>query len=184
MSCIYFGTERRDTMNTHSHHTSHNPVGKHPDRPAHARVRPTEEPSDTQAGGFSSILRSYPPVLGITALTALLLVTAAALGVYRSPDPTAWATPVSASVLAVSALVGGIMAGILNRSSPVSASLVCGGLTAAMLILLSLCFGGKGDLLSWGIRISVLPLHLLGGILTRPKPKAPTHTAGKHASRR
>ncbi len=171
-------------MNTHSHHTSHNPVGKHPDRPARPRVRPTEEPSDRQAGGFSSILRSYPLVLGITALTALLLVTAAALAVYRTTDPTAWITPASAAVLAVSALVGGILAGRLNRSSPVSASLVCGGLTAALLILLSLCLGGKGDLLAWVGRVSVLPLHLLGGILTRPRPQAPTHTAGKHASRR
>ena len=30
----------------------------------------------------------------------------------------------------------------------------------------------------------VLPLHLLGGILTRPKPHSPTHTAGKHPTRR
>ena len=57
-------------MNTHSHHPSQNPVGRHPDRPARTRVRPSEEPSDTQAGGFSSILRRYPLVLGITALTA------------------------------------------------------------------------------------------------------------------
>ena len=171
-------------MNTHSHHPSQNPVGRHPDRPARTRVRPSEEPSDTQAGGFSSILRSYPLVLGITALSALLLVTAAALVLYNSPDPTALIFPVSAAVLAVSALVGGIVAGKLNRGGSVAASLVCGGLTAALLILLSLCFGGDGDLLAWGMRLSVLPLHLLGGILTRPKPQAPTHTAGKHPTRR
>jgi putative membrane protein (TIGR04086 family) len=147
-------------------------------------VRLSEEPSDTQAGGFSSILRGYPIVLGSTALTALLLVTVAALILYNSPDPTALISPVSAASLAVSALIGGIAAGKLNPSCPVAASLVCGGLTAALLILLSLCFGGDGDLLSWGLRISVLPLHLPGGILTRPKPKAPTHTAGKHPSRR
>ncbi len=171
-------------MNTHSNHPLQKSVGRHPDRPARRSVRPSEEPSDTQAGGFSSILRGYPIVLGITALTALLLVTVAALILYNSPDPTALIFPVSAAALAVSALIGGIAAGKLNPSCSVSASLVCGGLTAALLILLSLCFGGDGDLLSWGLRIGVLPLHLLGGILTRPKPKAPIRTAGKHPSRR
>ena len=171
-------------MNTHSHHPSQNPVGRHPDRPARTRVRPSEEPSDTQAGGFSSILRSYPLVLGITALTALLLVTVAALVLCNSPDPTALISPVSAALLAVSALIGGIAAGNMNRGGPVAASLVCGGLTAVLLILISLIFAGKGDLLPWGMRLSVLPLHLLGGILTRPKPHSPTHTAGKHPNRR
>jgi putative membrane protein (TIGR04086 family) len=147
-------------------------------------VRPSEEPSDTQAGGFSSILRSYPLVLGITALTALLLVTVVALALCNSPDPTALISPVSAALLAVSALIGGIAAGKMNKDCPVAASLVCGGLTAALLILISLIFAGKGDLLAWGMRLSVLPLHLLGGILTRPKPHSPTHTAGKHPTHR
>ena len=171
-------------MNTHSHHPSQGTVGRHPDRPARTRVRPSEEPSDTQAGGFSSILRSYPLVLGITALTALLLVTVAALALCNSPDPTALISPVSAALLAVSALIGGIAAGNMNKNGPVAASLVCGGLTAVLLILISLIFAGKGDLLPWGMRLSVLPLHLAGGILTRPKPHSPTHTAGKHPTRR
>ena len=171
-------------MNTHRSHPSQTTVGRHPDRPARTRVRPSEEPSDTQAGGFSSILRSYPLVLGITALTALLLVTVAALVLCNSPDPTALISPVSAALLAVSALVGGIAAGKMNKDCPVAASLVCGGLTAALLILISLILAGKGDLLAWGMRLSVLPLHLAGGILTRPKPQAPTHTAGKHPTRR
>ena len=171
-------------MNTHSHHPSQNPVGRHPDRPAPTRVRPSEEPSDTKAGGFSSILQSYPVVLGGTALIALMLTTVAALILYNSPDPTSLIFPASAAVLAVSSLMSGIIAGKMNKESPVAASLVCGGLTAVLLILIALFFGGKGDLLSWGMRIGILPLHLLGGILTRPKPKAPTHTAGKHPSRR
>lgn len=171
-------------MNNSSHHPSQNPVGRHPDRPTPTRVRPSEEPSDTKAGGFLSILQSYPVVLGITALIALLLTTVGALILCSSPDPTALISPVSAAVLAVSSLMSGIIAGKMNKESPVAASLVCGGLTAALLILVSLFFDGKGDLLAWGMRMSVLPLHLLGGILTRPKPKAPTHTAGKHPSRR
>ena len=171
-------------MNNSSHHPSQNPVGRHPDRPAPTRVRPSEEPSDTKAGGFSSILQSYPVVFGGTALIALLLTTVAALILYNSPDPTSLIFPVSAAVLAVSSLMSGIIAGKMNKESPVAASLVCGGLTAALLILVSLFFDGKGDLLAWGMRMSVLPLHLLGSILTRPKPKAPTHTAGKHPSRR
>ena len=169
--------------------THHSSVGKHPDRlprPALTAGRSgrAEEPSDTQAGGFSSILRSYPVTLGITVLTALLLITASALILYNSPDPTALIPPMSAAVLAVAALIGGITAGKLNPSTPVPASLICGGLTAALLTLVALFVGGEGDLLTWGIRIGILPLHLLGGILTRPKPKLPTHTAGNHPSRR
>ena len=171
-------------MNHNSHHPSQKSVGRHPDRPARPRVRQSEEPSDTKAGGFSSILRSYPLTLGITALTAFLLITVAALILYHSPDPTAWVFPVSAAALAVSSLIGGIAAGKRNPSCPVAASLVCGGLTAAVLILLSLCFGEDGDLLSWGMRIGILPLHTVGALLTRSKPQAPSHTAGKHPSRR
>ncbi len=171
-------------MNTHSQRTPRTSVGRRPDRPAHLRPRQNEEPPDAQAGGFSSILRTYPITLGITALSALLLVTAAAFAVYKTPDPTALIPPVSAVVTGITALVGGIMAGKLNPSCPVAASLVCGGITAALLILLPLCFGGDRDLLSTVTRIGVLPLHLLGGILTRPKPKAPAHTAGKHPTRR
>ena len=171
-------------MNHSSHHPSQNPVGRHPDRPTPTRVRPSEEPSDTKAGGFSSILQSYPIVLGATALIALLLTTVGALILRSSPDPTALISPVSAAVLAVSSLMSGIIAGTMNKESPVAASLVCGGLTAVLMILISLFFGGKGDLLAWGMRMIVLPLHLLGALLTRSKPQAPSHTAGKHPSRR
>lgn len=169
-----------------NHHSS---VGSRPDRLPRPAIKVgkaghVEEPPDTQTGGFSSILRSYPVTLGITVLTALLLITVSALILYNSPDPTALIPPVSAAVLAVAALIGGIIAGKLNPSSPVPASLICGGLTAALLILVSLFAGGGGDFLTWGIRIGILPLHLLGGILTRPKTKLPTHTAGNHPSRR
>lgn len=166
-------------MNTHPQHPSKNSVGRHPDRPARVLARSSEEPSDTQAGGFSSVLRSYPIVLGITVLTVLLLVTVAALILCSSSDPTPWIMPVSAAILGISSLIGGITAGKLNPARPMAASLICGGLATVLLILISLFFQGKGDFLSWSLRIGAMPLHLLGGVLTRPKAKAPTHTAGK-----
>ncbi len=176
-------------MNTHSQHTPQKSVGRHPDRPAHgipARVSrgQTEEPSDDTAGGFLSILRGYPIVLAVTALSALVFVTAACLAAWKSPDPTALILPASAIAQALASLVGGMTAGKLNPSNPLSASLLCGGLTAILITLLSMVFGGEGGLISWAMRLGGIPLHLVGGILTRPRKKAPTHTAGKHPSRR
>lgn len=169
-----------------NHHLS---VGNHPDRRSHptraiGRMGHVEEPSDTQAGGFSSILRGYPLTAAAFALSVLLFVTVAAFAVYQSPDPTPLIRPVAATILAVSALIGGIVAGKRNPSCPVFAGLVCGGLTATLLILLSLFSRGERDLLSWGMQVSTLLLHLLGGVIVRPKQKKPTHTAGKHPSHR
>lgn len=167
----------------------HLPVGNHPDRRSHptratGRMGHVEEPSDTQAGGFSSILRGYPLTAAAFALSVLLFVTVAAFAVYQSPDPTPLIRPVAFVALGVSSLIGGIAAGRLNQSCSIAASLVCGGLTTALLLLLSLLLSGEGDLLSWGERVAVLPIHLLGGVIARPKQKKPTHTAGKHPSHR
>lgn len=175
-------------MNTHSPKNHHPPVGRHPDRPARVRVRPPEEPSDPQAGGFSSILTGYPLTLGVTALSALLLVTVAAIPVCQSPDPMGLILPISAATLGVAALIGGTVAGKLNPACPLAASLVCGSITAALMILLSLLLGDGGSPLRWIMGLGILPLHLLGGFLTRPRPKAPAHntarTARRHPSRR
>lgn len=175
-------------MNSKSanHHLS---VGNHPDRRSHptratGRMGHVEEPSDRQAGGFSSILRGYPLTAAAFVLSVLLFVTVAAFAVYRSPDPTALIRPVAFVVLGVSSLIGGIAAGRLNQSRPIAASLVCGGLTTALLLILSLLLSGEGDLLSWVGRVAVLPIHLLGGVIARPKQKTPAHTAGKHLPHR
>lgn len=175
-------------MNTHSHKTQHPSVGKHPDRPTRApsrgNARQTEEPSDDTAGGFSAILRGYPITLAVTVLSGAIFITAAAFAAYHSPDPTALTTPLSAVALALAALTGGMTAGKLNPTCPLGASLLCGGLTAILLTLLSLVMEGAGGLIPWLMRLGMIPLHLLGGIFTRPRRKAPTHTAAKHPSRR
>ena len=175
-------------MNTHSHHPSKHSVGRHPDRLARAprggSARQTEEPSDRAAGGFSSILRGYPLVLGVTAPAAVLLTTVAALALYQSPDPTALILPVSAAVLALASLCGGVTAGKLNPTAPVAAGLLSGGLTAVLLLLISLICGEGMGLIPWGMGIGSLLLHSLGSALTRPRKAAPTHRSGKHTSRR
>ena len=175
-------------MNTHSHHPSKHPVGRHPDRPARAprggSARQTEEPSGRVAGGFSSILRRYPLVLGITALTAALLTTIAAFALYKGPDPTALILPVSAAVPALASLCGGITAGKLNPTTPMAAGLLSGGLTAALLLLISLIFGEGMGLISCGMALGATLFHLLGSAITRPRKVSPVHRSGKHTSRR
>ena len=175
-------------MNTHhptpSHHTS---VERHHDRSASALrrrgVESTEEPSHQAAGGFSSILRRYPAVLGVTALIGLVAVTVAALILYRSPDPTVGVLPASVLALALASLGGGITMGKLIPTTPVAAGLLCGGLTAVLLLLVSSLWG-DGGLLPWCMSGGTVLLHLLGGAISRPRQKPPTHTTGKHHSHR
>ena len=178
-------------MNTHlhTHPTSqhqHRSVGRHPDRPAHSptgtRARQTEEPSPS-AGGFSSILKAYPAVLGITLGLLALLVTGAVMALYGTSDPTAGIVPAALAILALSSLVGGIAAGKLNPATPVAAGLLCGLMTAALLFFLSLVWGEAG-LLRFGISAGSLMAHLLGSLLARPRKKSPTHTAVKHSAHR
>lgn len=169
-----------------NHHVS---VGNHPDHRPHTtrmigRMGHVEEPSDTKVDGFSSILRRYPLALATFALSVVLFITVAAFAVYQSQDPTAFIRPMSAAVLGISSLIGGIVGGRLNQSRSIAASLVYGGMTTALLLLFSLLFAGEGDALCWGMRAAVLPIHLLGGAIARPKPKTPAHTAGKHPSHR
>lgn len=175
-------------MHTHhsipSHHTS---VGRHPDRSAPTLRRrgmeSTEEPSHQAEGGFSSILRRYPVVLVLTALIGLVAVTVAALILYNSPDPTAGVLPASVLVLAVASLGGGITVGKMTPTAPGVAGLLCGGLTA-VLLLLSSSLWGSGGFLPWCMSGETVLLHLLGGMIARPRKKAPTHTAGKHHGHR
>ncbi len=177
-------------MNTHSnaHSTQHKSVGRHPDRPAHILTQPgarqTEEPSDHAAGGFSSILRRLPIVLGITVLSGLLLITVLCLIALRSPDPTALIRPGAAAALMLATLCGGIAAGKLNPATPLYAGLLCGAVSAVLLILSALFTGQSGGLLSWVMRPAVILAYLLGSAMTRPRKKSPAHTAGKHPSRR
>ena len=175
-------------MNTHSNpHPTHSPqhksVGRHPDRPS-SPARQTVEPSDQAAGGFSSMLRRLPIVLGVTALSGLLLVTALCLVAFLSSDPTALLRPCTAAALIVATLCGGITAGKLNPDAPLSAGLLCGTVTAGLLILAALVAGQSGGILHWGLRLAVIPVYAVGSALTRPRKKIPAHTAGKHPSRR
>jgi hypothetical protein len=147
--------------------------------------RQTEKPSDETAGGFSAILRGYPITLAVTVLSGAVFITAAAFAAYHSPDPTALIAPLSAVALALAALTGGMTAGKLNPTRPMGAGLLCGGLTAVLLTVLSLLLGGNaGGFFPWLMRIGVIPLHLLGGVIVRPRQKTPAHTAKGHSGRR
>ena len=167
-----------------SHHTS---VERHPDRSASTLRRrgmeSTEEPSHQAEDGFSSILRRYPVVLGLTALIGLVAVTVAALILYNSPDPTRGVLPASVIVLAVASLGGGITVGKMTPTAPGVAGLLCGGLTGGLLLICSLIWG-DGGALRWCMCGGALVLYLLGGLIARPRKKAPAHMARKHHGHR
>ena len=174
----------------HTHHPAHpphKPVGSHPDRLVAARdrvaVRSTEEPSQQTEGGFSSALRKYPAIFGITVLICLMAVTVAALILYNSPDPAVGVLPAGVIALALAAIGGGIAAGRLTPSAPVAAGLLCGLLTGALLLVCSLIWG-DGGYLRWCLCGGTVVLHLLGGRIARPRKSLPAHTAGKHHGHR
>ena len=178
-------------MSTAKHtHQLHPSVGKHTDRPAHpvshgkSTARQTEKPFDEASDGFSAILRSLPLSLGVTALTAIVFLTALAFAAYFSPDPMPLTKALSAVALALASVMGGLVAGRLNPARPLGASLLTGGTAVAVLLLLTLLPGEDGGLLSLLLRPAALLFHLLGGIMSRPRKKAPTHTAVKHPAHR
>ena len=159
---------------------SHASVGKHPDRPSHpalssGSVGYVQEPSDSRAGGFSATLRRWllPPVL--SAATAALTVTVmAAVTAARSADPTALIPLLAPVVTAVASLVGGVVAGLCHRERALPSALLYGGILAALL-----CLAGLGaepsNATAWLTRLMPLPLHALGGLFTRTRPRKAAH---------
>ena len=171
--------------------TNHSSVGKHPDRLPHSalsagRFGHAEEPSDEIAGGFSRMIRKLLLPLAAAALAGLIFVTALAVAAFQSHDPTSLVTPLSVVALGLASLVGGMTAGKCYGEGAAAGSLVSGGIFAAVLCLVALLGGGEMNgiptVLAWLIRLATVPVHLIGGIIARPKQKPMTHTAGKHPS--
>jgi hypothetical protein len=170
-------------------------LGHRPDRLSHptlpvGRIGQAEKPSDHPAGGFSRTLRSLLLPLAVTALTGLASVTGLTAFAGSSPDPAALIPALSALTLTLASLAGGVTAGLCRREQALSGSLISGCILAALLCLSALA-GGSGETegvwsayspaVPWLIRIAPIPLHGLGGFLTRQRQKKPAHTAGKHS---
>lgn len=171
------------------------PVGKHPDRPSHptheARraLGPAEEPPEEIAGGFSRVFRRLLLPVVCTVPVGLIFLTVLTAAAYFSADPTALLLPLSCVALGLTSVAGGIIAGKIHGDGWAGGSLACGGLFAVLLSIVALMAGGGEAPLSsavlWALRLSPIPLHLLGGWVARPRPRAAKHAvgAGHHAHR-
>ncbi len=167
------------------------PVGSPADTTIAHRRRLDEKPSDAfdpnHAGGFSHTLKTLPLTFVLTVAVGLGLATLAAAIAYISPDPSAVALPLSYAALLLTALVGGILSGRRCGADCAMGGFLSGVLLVACLSLVSLLAGnpsGVTPLLAWGVRIGMIPLHLLGAYLVRPRERQAAHTAGKHTSQR
>ena len=172
--------------------TQSSTVGKHPDRLSHpalqsGRIGHATEPPDAgsydRAGGFSGLLRGIFLPTAASAAAGLLSVTVLSAAATRSPDPTVTLPLLSVAALLIASLAGGVTAGLLRRDRAVSASLLSGGILAGILCLMG-GLGGGGSAVSWLIRLMPLPVHGLGGLMTRRRRTKPTHAAGKHPAYR
>ena len=172
--------------------TSHSSVGKHPDRLSHpalsaGRIGHAEEPSEHTAGGFSRILRRLLLTGAVTALAGAVFVTALSMVAWNSADPTALMRYLSPVALGLTSLVSGITAGKCCSDRPVAGGLVSGCLFAGRLCLIGLLGGDMQGLpipLVWLIRLSTIPVQVMGGIIARPKQRSAAHTTGKHSTHR
>ena len=140
----------------------------------------SEEPSDNMAGGFSRLLLRFGLPLGLFVASGVIFSAAAALAATATSDPTAWILPLSAVALLLASLVGGITAGKCSPQHAIGSAAVSGLILSVILILLSF-FGGDMGWLSWVMRLSVIPVHILGGALSRPRAKPAGHTS-RHSS--
>ncbi len=174
----------------HKSITKHSSVGQHPDRLSHpasatGRIGHAAEPSDSQADGFSHILKALLLPTAASAVTGLGAVTIMTAIAGAGPDPGSLIPILSAAALAIASLAGGITAGLCRRDRAIPASLVSGCLLSAILCAIALIGGGSpsatwpeaSPAVPWLIRLAPIPIHALGGLLTRPRPVKASHTA-------
>ncbi len=146
----------------------------HQDKPSPA----FDDPNGTD--GFSHILRTLPFSCGLTLLLGWLLLIPCAAIALRAPDPVALIAPLAWCAVGLASFLGGILAGRRHPSAPVACALTSGAVIALILFLTGLCFGhSEPSAASWLLRLGVIPCHLMGAYISRPRPRAAAH--GDHA---
>ena len=172
----------------HKSIVKHSSVGNHPDRlshpaPAAGRIGHAAEPSDPKTDGFSHALKALLLPMAAVVLTSLVAVTLMTAIAGAGPNPGALIPALSAAALAVASLAGGITAGLCRRSNAVGAALISGCLVSVLLCAIALIGGGTpspypeaSPVIPWLLRLSPIPLHALGGLLTHPRPQKASHT--------
>ena len=113
--------------------------------------------------------------LGITLLTALVLLLLASLAAYFSPDPAKMVQPLALLSSLLTALVGGFAAVRIHGHSALLCGLCNGMLFLALMLPTSLFFtpfaSGYSALISCLLHVAFLLLSMLGGYLGLKKGK-------------
>ncbi len=155
------------------------PVRGHRDKPS-----PPFDAHDrsNDADGFSHILRSMPLTLGITIAAYLLLITLGAAIALRSPDPVALTVPFAYGAVGIASFLGGILSARRNPAAPLAGGLMTGLALSMILVLIGLCTG-RAPISVWIVRLFVIPIHLLGAYIARPRDRVTNrahHTTGEY----
>ncbi len=173
-------------MRTENHHSS---VGHARQTSAHGhsvhghREQPSPAFDANDTGGFSRILGSLPLVCGLTVLAVILLSAVSTMVTLSAPDPVALIPLLSLLSMGLASLIGGILSARRNPSAPLPTGLFSGSVMALLVTVVGLCMGGKSSVMTWGMRVSILPIHLLGAYIARPRQRAREHTSGRHQRR-
>lgn len=154
------------------------------------RADATAKLSDERAGGFSRAIAGGLFSLPVTAVLGLIFLTVGTWVAYSNPDPSSLSTPLALGALALSSLLGGLVASRRNSGESAALCGLCGGcLFSVFLFILSLLFGnearatmslGLSAPAAWGIHAGVVGLEILGALMGRPRRRTATH----HRARR
>ena len=135
-------------------------------------------PPHREEDSLRARLQSTAKSAGITLGIGALLLLAATLALYFSPDPNPLIRPLGLLAAALTALLGGMIAIRIHKTAPLPCGLLNGSAVMAIMMVLSLFLGNYASALSATLaallHVAFLLLSVLGACIGRKRPKAPT----------
>ena len=147
----------------------------------------SDEAEASAEGGWTSSLLAALFALPVAVLIGFLLLLITTAVAYTNADPDALTTPLSLVALGMTALMGGTVAGVRGYRHPLLSACFLGLMLLLLLLGGSLFYSdelraqlsvGISALGRWGMRLSVLPLSLLGGRIGKKRDRERHRTHG------